>query len=512
MEEPAAKQPKIDTTDEAEVSTSGQSLEPSDYQSLLKVNDLGDENLKQVFTWLSLTEKFGIERVCKKWREAVDSIFKSNQSELILVGSDRTTSFFEMLNWIHLSANALVEDEQDPEQFSSFALDNIALAVRVMQEVKSVNVVFIPTNPKTDSHLFAVWLFSRLPSIKTLSLRAIEPLTATLLRNSFQHLLSLKALTISDSVLEASGWDQLKGVCKNLTSLVFQINRLPNDNIAEITSIFQDARTLAKLDVMQYTWKQQGYFLTYLPTSLEDLAFNALNIAQIEEVIIGLANLKSLTARISSYTLDQNVLFSEQLDIFARIPNLKSLSIENGTFCTFIFDTMESLSNISKLSLSNIVFTKANFVQLCEKLVSVSDLKLKYYIMCGCEKGEGDVVAGGQEDSDDDFVAEYNDCDGCLKTFLQPLATLSKLKKLSLETENISRDESLPTILKSQLLPELRSLSLSQLSDDLTDAFFEFASEQPRKAFVLYTGKDDISTGETKFASLPRNITIINPI
>lgn len=529
MDEPESKREKIDESSPILSASSCLSQEPMD-QTVpvgdLTIHNLNDDCLKCIFSWLSVTGRFAIQRVSHRWQTVVDEIFESSQHDLVLLGN--VTPYRHTFTLINEPVPVVPQGQvppNPPPPLPPAAVLQAAVSptpiIHPMQYHNSITLPrtspFLPISPLFDSNYL---LFTKLTSIRVLTLKQLAPITPTMLHNFFERSPQLQSVVFSRCtfVNDKMGWKALKSLGKKLTTFVFGNNHMAKNDAVSIAAILEGTEKLNFVDIAQFSWPQTQCFLKHLPSSLENLSLNVYTLQQLESVAAGLKNLQSLSAEMTPGPTNSNPPPMSTIFDFDCVKDASKLTTLTLDFFSFpcavdLRSSRKVLPQIKRLSILNTIFIRSTFEKLCSEAVNLEDFSVSYRIRCTCPSANADPA--NNPFGPYQFLFEFtpdtidNNCQACSENFLQPLSCLSRLKRLSVKTHRAPHESGLVKVLNDGLLPNLRLLSPYPMAEAVADAFIKHANGIPKQSYYLLCTVRDYERYRDKFANLPRNVKVL---
>ena len=303
----------------------------------MNINDLNDDCLKQVFSWLSFRDKVKCQRVCKLWKTIIFQVFTQ---QLFF----KTTDSFERCT-----------------------SETLSLVLKKVIKY-CINLKAIEINDSSIDENILQMVFNKLKRLNVLWLRNRENFNKSLLKVfiNCKNSVKLTELHISNQNIDDNS---LEVVIKNCPHLKF-LNVSKNDNITGKSSLQYLSSSLKSLDISECRYIREDGFQCLISgegTNLSELKFGTYVSKQIIENIS--KNLKSLTKlHINAYYYPKSFI-SDDLSSISRLERLEHLYVHN---------LLPLLQNNFDNTFSQILIGLNKLKTLSLIVTQISDNSLKY--------------------------------------------------------------------------------------------------------------------------------------
>lgn len=462
------------------------------YDSKTTISDLNDDCFYQVFALLTLKEKCGVERVRKRWRGVIrDMLVNEDRLELIYHNeprhpvehynayfSENLTSFFR---------TAVLNDEVVALflRFTSEACDNkLKIVVKGMKHL-TINQTSVFDNRNTFSGRM-------LPKLRTPKLKAA---TFEKLMSIFPKVTSLEFVGNDLEEFDEWAWPFLARNLSQLASLEALDCSKVGQQCGKLVELLTNARELKVLKTVSVR-----------PEQIRHLKLEVLRCRETEnlsEILNGQTSLKEVF-------IDQVRSFSVWLPSLAQMSDLTKVVVKFGYGVEAVNcglrPNLGDFPEVQSLVLVDVKLFVSEIKIIVDIFKSLSKFEILGFLLEFTSENETKSALYGKGFDDD------------MKSFLETIATLEKLKGLVLEyrlpysEEGNSKFSSLllPSILNNQKLPLLRRFACNLFNiDDCFQQFCVLAKRNPKQRYLFKEFENyypPMKLSKDIHEPLPRNI------
>lgn len=442
------------------------------------MSKLIDDCLWHILSHLTIEQKVGVARVCKKWQRLVREIIENGEEKIEI--NDHN----EFFNPASLAA-------QDMRFFRGYQFES----------VKSVTFSSIEIHLKLST---LKWLFAHLPN--------------------------LEALSVTSLFFEVDLNDSEVGFLSKLKKLWLKV-AFYNPNLFPASVLSNSSNLINFAWLMRFGDKCIDYF----PKSLEKVTFKKLSLEMFKKVTNRLDNLNELKATIELVNNQQDST-GDVITIFENCPKIVDLDLSFeiwNLFLKFInLIPKFKLPKLNKLCLASFAVAVGDFANFVELAPNLTEIDFAYFrVECPCPQphfqestnsnlsDESDSDKSDQIETNDQFESywkEISSCENCLFRLVINLANVKQLRALKIRPyqPNNAVDRALTNLLGNRELTNLQNLQLyyTKHSISLFQEFCQKAEENPKKLYRMSLKQFDVyEESEDKqirqqFKALPLNL------